>query len=115
MPENTVTHLAIAEIAWFMFGVVQKGVGYGMEMDSYKSQNLDGVLVQKRNSTSLCLKLYGPRLKCFGTKCTHSCIPGLKGEALYSELRSFFIVSANRRLPSMNLYRVRLNIHCHRS
>ncbi len=32
------------------------GVGYGMEMDSYKSQILDGVLVQKQNRMSQCLK-----------------------------------------------------------
>ena len=60
-----------------------------MEMDLYKSQILDGVLmvlVQKQNCTSLCLKLYGLCLKLFGTKRTHSRIPGLKGEALLSEL-----------------------------
>jgi hypothetical protein len=34
----------------------------------------------------------------FGTKRTHSPISGLKGEALYLELLSFFVVSADRRL-----------------
>jgi hypothetical protein len=65
----------------------------GMEMDSYKSQILDGVLmvlVQKQNRTSMCLKLYVPCLNCLGTKRTHSCAPELKGEALFLELLSFF-------------------------
>jgi hypothetical protein len=71
---------------------------YGMEMDSYKSQILDGVLVQKRNCTSRCLKLHASASQFFGTKRTHSCGPGLKGEALFSKLPSFFGVSADRRL-----------------
>jgi hypothetical protein len=62
------------------------GVGYGMEMDSYKSRILDGVLVQKRNRTSRCLKLHVAVSHIFGTKCTHSRIPGFKGEALFSKL-----------------------------
>jgi hypothetical protein len=64
-------------------------VGYGMEMDSYKSRISDGVLmvlVQKQNRMSLCLKSYTTCLKLFGTKHTHSCIPGLKGEAFFLEL-----------------------------
>ncbi len=63
------------------------------------------VLVQKQNSTSLCLKLYWPCLKLFGTERTHSRVPGLKGEALFLELFSFcfFVVSANRRLVRISL------------
>jgi hypothetical protein len=63
---------------------------YGMEIDSYKSQIVDGVLVQKQNRTSRCLKSHASASQFFGTKCTHSCIPGLKGEALFSKLPSFF-------------------------
>jgi hypothetical protein len=36
-------------------------------------------------------------LNCFGTKHTHSSIPGLKGEALFFELK-FFVVSMDHRL-----------------
>ncbi len=66
-------------------------------MNSYKSRILDGVLVQKRNRMSRCLKLHASVSHFFGTKCTHSRIPGLKGEALFSKLKSFFAMSANRR------------------
>ncbi len=38
----------------------------------------------------------------FGTKHTHSCIPGLKGEALFSKL-CFFAVSADRRLVRIRI------------
>jgi hypothetical protein len=57
-----------------------------MEMDLYKSQILDGVLmvlVKKQNPMSPCLKLYGTCLKCFGIEHAHSRVPGLKGEALF--------------------------------
>jgi hypothetical protein len=75
-----------------------KGVGYGMEMDSYKSRIPDGVLVQKQNRSSVCLKSHASASQCFGTKRTHSRVPGLKGEALFLKLPSFFGVSADRRL-----------------
>jgi hypothetical protein len=55
------------------------------------------VLVQKQNCMNLFLKLYGPCLNFFGTKRTHSHVPGLKGEALFLDLH-FFFVSADRRL-----------------
>jgi hypothetical protein len=67
-----------------------RGWLYGMEMDSYKSRILDGVLVQKRNHTSRCLKLHASVPQLFGTKRTHSRVPGLKGEALFLKLLSFF-------------------------
>ncbi len=35
-----------------ILGVKQKGVGFGMEMDSYKSQILDGVLMGSGTKTS---------------------------------------------------------------
>ncbi len=75
-----------------------------MEMDSYKSQILDGVLVQKRNRMSRCLKLHASVSQIFGTKCIHSHVPGLKGEALFSKLSSFFGVSADRRLVQICIY-----------
>ncbi len=75
----------------------EKGVGYGMEMDSYKSLISDGVLVQKQNCISQCLKSHASASQYFGTKHTHSHVPGLKGEAPLSNLLSFFGVSANRR------------------
>jgi hypothetical protein len=53
-----------------------------MEMDSYKSRILDGVLVQKLNRTSWCLKLHASVSQFFGAKRSHSRVPGLKGEAL---------------------------------
>jgi hypothetical protein len=62
-----------------------------MEIDSYKSRTLDGVLVQKRNRTSRWLKLHASVSQFFGTKCTHSCIPGLKGEALFLKLEVFLL------------------------
>jgi hypothetical protein len=41
-----------------------------MEMDLYKSRISDGVLVQKQNRTSRCLKLNASASQFFGTKCT---------------------------------------------
>jgi hypothetical protein len=70
---------------------------YGMEMDSCKSQILDGVLVQKWNRTSRCLKLHASVSQFFCTKRTHSRVAGLKGEALFLKLWSFFGVSAHSR------------------
>jgi hypothetical protein len=60
----------------------------------HKSRILDGVLMvllQKQNRTCPCLKSYGPYHKCFGAKRTHSCVPGLKAEALFFE-HQFFLV-----------------------
>jgi hypothetical protein len=75
-----------------------------MEMDLYKSRILDGVLLQKRNRTSRCLKSHASVSQFFGTKRTHSRIPGLKGEALFSKFLSFFSVSADRRLVQIRVY-----------
>ncbi len=77
---------------------MEKGLAtyYGMEMDSYKSRISDGVLVQKRNRTSWCLKLHASVSQLFSTKRTHSRGPGVKGEALFSKLQ-FFDMSADRR------------------
>ena len=61
----------------------KRGWLYGMEMDLYKSRISDGVLVQKQNRMSRCLKLHALVSQFFGTKCTHSHVPGLKGEALF--------------------------------
>ncbi len=71
-----------------------------MEMDLYKSQILNGVLVQKQNCTSWCLKLRASVSQFFGTKRTHSPVPGLKGEALFSKLRSFLLC-----LPIIDQYK----------
>ncbi len=76
----------------------------GMEMDSYKSQILDGVLVQKQNCTSLCLKSHASVSQFFGTKHTPARVPGLKGKALFLKFLSFFGVSANRRLVQILIY-----------
>jgi hypothetical protein len=75
-----------------------------MEMDLYKSQILDGVLVQKQNRMSRCLKSHASVSQFFGTKRTHSRVPVLKGEALFSNLPSFFCVSADRRLVRIRTY-----------
>jgi hypothetical protein len=66
--------------------VLERGWLYGMEMDLYKSRILDGVLDQKQNCTSRCLKSHVSVSQFFGTKRTHSRVPGLKGEALFSKL-----------------------------
>ncbi len=83
----------------------------GMEMDSYKSWISDGVLVQKRNRMSRCLKSHASVSQFFGTKCTHSRIPGLKGEALFLTLFSFFGVSADRRLVQFCIIICKIQIH----
>ncbi len=79
---------------WYLLDLsVLYKVGFGMEMDSYKSWILDGVLmvlVHKQNHMSPCLKLHASVSHFFGNKCTHSCVPGLKEETLFSELSSFF-------------------------
>jgi hypothetical protein len=70
-----------------------------MEMDSYVSNLGWGVmmvLVQKQNHMSRWLKSHASMSQFFGTKRTHSRVPGLKGEALFSKLLSS--VSANPRL-----------------
>ncbi len=88
-----------------------------MEIDSYKFRILDGVLVQKQNRTSRCLKLHASVSHFFGSKCTHSHVPGLKGEALFLKLRSFFGVSADRRLVQIHVYQfvlyefIHVNLH----
>jgi hypothetical protein len=74
-----------------------------MEMDSYESLISDGVLVQKQNCTSQCLESHVSVSQIFGTKHTHSCIPGLKGEAFFLKLLSFFGVSANPRLVRIRI------------
>ncbi len=75
-----------------------------MEMDSYKSRILDGVLVQKRNPTSRCLKSHVSASQLFGTKRTHSRVPGLKEEGPFLKLPGFFGVSADRRLVPIRIY-----------
>jgi hypothetical protein len=78
-----------------------------MEMDLYKSQFLDGILVKKQNRMSQCLKLHASVSQFFGTKRTHSHVPGLKGEALFFWNCFFHCVSADRRLVQIlytNLY-----------
>jgi hypothetical protein len=87
-----------------MYHTLYKGVGYGMEMDSHKSRISDGVLVQKQNCTSWCLQYHASVSQFFGTKRTRSRVPGLKGEALFLKLRSFFGVSADRRLVQIRIY-----------
>ncbi len=87
-----------------------------MEMDLYKSQISDGVLEQKQNPMSCCLKSHASVSQFFGTKRTHSRVPGLKGEALFSKLRSF-LVSADRRLVQIRIYQfvlyksIHVNLH----
>jgi hypothetical protein len=82
-----------------------------MELDLYKSRILDGVLVQKRNRMSQCLKLHASASQYFGTKRTHSRISGLKGEAPFSKLPSFFGVSADRRLVQIRILICIIQIH----
>ncbi len=76
---------------------VGRGWLYGMEMDSFKSRISDGVLVQKQNCMSRCFKLHASVSQFFGAKHTHPRVPGPKGEALFSKLRSFFAMSADHR------------------
>jgi hypothetical protein len=64
---------------------------YGMEMDSYKSRISDGVLVQNQNRMSRCLKLHASVYQCFGTKRTHSRVPGLKGKPFFLNLEVFLV------------------------
>ncbi len=71
-----------------------------MEMDSNKSQILDGVLmvlVYNQNCTSPCLKLYSTCLKCLVLNAHIPAYLGSRGEDLFLELLSYFVVSANRR------------------
>ncbi len=75
-----------------------------MEMDSYKSQISDGVLVQKQNRTSWCLRSHASVSQFFGPKRTHSRIPGPQGEALFLKLLSVFGVSADCRLVRICIY-----------
>jgi hypothetical protein len=91
-------------MTWAFYSWIIRGWLYGMEMDSYKCRILDGVLVQNQNCTSQCLKLHASVSQFFGTKRTHSCIPGLKGEALFFKTLIFFAISANRRSVRICIY-----------
>jgi hypothetical protein len=76
-----------------------------MEMDLYVSNLGWGVmmvLVQKRNRTSRWLKSHVSVSHFFGTKRTHSRVPGLNGEALFLKLLSY--VSADPRLDQICIY-----------
>ncbi len=75
---------------------LERGWLSGIDMDLHKSQILDGVLVQTQNRMSRCLKSHASVSQFFGTKCTHSRVPGLKVEALFQNFQAF-LVSANRR------------------
>ncbi len=75
-----------------------------MEMDSYKTPILDGVLVQNKDVRAGVSNCMHQCLNFFGTKRTHSHVPGLKGEALFLEHKVFFVVSANRRLVQICIY-----------
>ncbi len=71
-----------------------------MEMDSYKSQILDGVLmvlVQKQYCTSPCLESYSPCLNLFGTNIHIPAYLGSRGKPFFWNSEVFFIVSADRR------------------
>ncbi len=75
---------------------IQKGLAIWHGNGLYKSRILDSVLmilVQKRNRTSPYFKLYSTSLRCCGTKCTHSGVPGLKGEALFLNSQVFHSLS----------------------
>jgi hypothetical protein len=80
------THKLMCMNSYIQICTYKRGWLYGMEMDSYKSQILDGVLVQKRNRMSQCLKLHASVSQFFSTKRTHSRVPGLMGEALFLKL-----------------------------
>ncbi len=71
------------------------------------------VLVQKGNRTSPCLKSYGPCLIFFGTKRTHSCKPGVKGKLFFWNSQVVFVVSADRRLVRIYIYKFVLYIFTH--
>ncbi len=83
---------------------LKRGWLYGMIVDLYKSRILDGILVQKQNRMSQCLKLHAPVSHFFGTIRTHSCVPGIKREALFLKVLSFFGVPADRRLIQICIY-----------
>jgi hypothetical protein len=68
---------------------LHKGVGYGMEIDLYKSRFLDGrpdgiwykhKILRAGVSNCMCMCLIF-----LGTKHTHSFVPGLKGEAFFPD------------------------------
>jgi hypothetical protein len=86
---------------------------YGMEMDLYKSRISDSVLVQKHSRTSQCLELHASVSQFFGTKRTHSHVPGLKGEALFLKPESFFAMSANRRSVQICILICIRQVHTH--
>ncbi len=97
----------------FLFACAQKkGLAmYGMEMNVFKylGWGVLMVLVQKRNPTSRCLKLHTSVSQFFGTKCTHSRVPGIKGEALFSKL--FFGMSANHKSVQIRILICIIRIH----
>jgi hypothetical protein len=65
----------------------------------------------KQNPTSRCLTLHASVSHFFGTKRTHSRVPGLKGEALFSKLKSFFGVSGDCRLVRICILIVPYELH----
>jgi hypothetical protein len=75
-----------------------------MEMDSYKSQISDSVLVQKQNRRAVvsnCMR------QCLNFLVLNVHIPaylGSRGKPFFSKLRSFFAMSADRRSVQIRIY-----------
>jgi hypothetical protein len=61
-----------------------------ISLDSWMIALMD--LVQRQNPTSTCLKSHAYLSHFFGTKCTHSLVPGLKGGALFPDFLVFSVL-----------------------
>jgi hypothetical protein len=54
-----------------------------------------------------------PVSQLFWYQCTHSHLPGLKGEALFFRTHKFLLLSADPRLVQICIYKSSLQIHTH--
>ncbi len=88
--------------------LLNEGVGYGMEMDSYKSQILDSVLMSSGTKTKL-YKLVS-QIACVSVSIflykmytfPHTWAQG--GSTYFGTLVVFFVVSADCRLVQIHIY-----------
>jgi hypothetical protein len=75
--------------------VGNRGWLYGMEMDLYKSQFLDGVLVQKKNCTSRCLKLHASVSQFLGLNVHIPAYLGSRGKPFFETFKLFRMIGRN--------------------
>jgi hypothetical protein len=84
--------------------VKKRGWLSGMEMDSYKSRILDGILVQKQNRTSRCLKSHASVSQCLVLNVHIPAYLGSRVKPFFQNIKLFWCVCQSR------LVRIRISL-----